>query len=564
MVLLLSKMVYYDNLNLDPVSGVGIELTDATEIIIDLGLTMRNNSLRIKLKNDPINVFSDGTLRHRWILADGNPIFKAVKTTKGSVIDEEIIDVYARHELLDPTINVQNDNYHLFTGVINKGAVPFHDDSNAVELNCRDRSSIVLDKLTIPQSYKPNGTDAPDGIGWRSPFVIQNLARNATEYDHNARKFDNNGNVSLNGMFLVDARLFSDGIVDSGTTTSASTRKLIDSSQNFSGTVDKGDWVRNTTDDTYAYVMSVDSSTQLTLSKDLMASGEGYQIRDGFIQDKRNDGTSFPVISFSQINKPVLEGFEALSSTENTNSQIELDGTLIMKRSMQFFIDRKNRLHWYYPSDTPELIMKVGTTAAQSPDTSEHRIYGVDLETSVEGNINFIIYKAGEDMNNIQIKNHVRAAFSGTPNTKDSLRDWSHITRQMKLEDVYAGNITHSKSDEFNYPSSYPVTPAWDSQARSVSTDATYNTNFKEEANKRAKARARAIFAKVANPRWKGALQIRGEDIRPGDLIDFTSKAHGISDILVRVQHVTHSITALTGWISTVRVEEDESEIERI
>lgn len=66
---------------------------------------------------------------------------------------------------------------------------------------------------------------------------------------------------------------------DSGTTTATTTNKLVDSTQNFTSTVRVGDLVSNTTDSTTAIVTAVDSDTTLSLSADIMASGETYQIK---------------------------------------------------------------------------------------------------------------------------------------------------------------------------------------------------------------------------------------------------------------------------------------------
>ena len=66
--------------------------------------------------------------------------------------------------------------------------------------------------------------------------------------------------------------------VESGTTTSTTTDKLVESGQNFSGTVNIGDKVYNTTDSTTAIVTAVDSNIQLSLSADIMTSGENYTI----------------------------------------------------------------------------------------------------------------------------------------------------------------------------------------------------------------------------------------------------------------------------------------------
>ena len=563
MVLLLSKYVYFNNLNLDPVSGVGEDITDTVSVTVDLGSEIKNNSMRIKLKNDPVDVFSDGTIRHNWVDSSGNARFKALKATRGQIIDEEIINVFAEHTETDPTINVESNDFLLFIGVVNKGAVPFKERSHMIELTCKDRSIIILDKLTIPQAYRPVDSSAPGGVGWRSSTIIQNITRNGTETDRAGSKFDDSGNIVSNGKYLIDSRLFSDFVVSSGTTTTTTTRKLIDSGATFqSNDIEKDDWVRNTSTNAYAFVISIDSQTQITLSKDIFAgSTEGYQISDGFIQDLRSDGTSFPVTSFSQLNKPVNEGIQSLSSTKKINTVAELTSTLVQSRSMRWFIDTRNRLHWYAPSNTPELIMEVGQTAAISPDTQNHTIYDVAPETFVEDNINFIIFKAGEDMNGLQIKSFSRAPFSGTPNVKDSLREWPRIARQMKWEDTQAGNITKIDFDDYAFPVSFPVTPAWDRQARSVANDGAYNANFKEEAILRGKELAKREFQMRANPRWKGKILLRGERINVGDLIQFTSKPHGINNILIRTTQVTHSITSATGWLVTINFEEDEQEL---
>ena len=65
---------------------------------------------------------------------------------------------------------------------------------------------------------------------------------------------------------------------DSGTTTSTTADKLVDSGQNFVTTVRVGAKVFNTTDSTTALVTAIDSNTTLSLSADIMTSGEDYII----------------------------------------------------------------------------------------------------------------------------------------------------------------------------------------------------------------------------------------------------------------------------------------------
>lgn len=65
---------------------------------------------------------------------------------------------------------------------------------------------------------------------------------------------------------------------DSGTTDGTTTSKLVDSTQNFTSTVEVGMIVKNTTDSTETYVTAVDSATTLSLNDDIFVSGEEYII----------------------------------------------------------------------------------------------------------------------------------------------------------------------------------------------------------------------------------------------------------------------------------------------
>ena len=67
-------------------------------------------------------------------------------------------------------------------------------------------------------------------------------------------------------------------VVEVGTTTSTTANKLVDSVKQFSSTVEVGDLVYNTTDNTIALVSAVDSNTTLSLDTDIIVSGEGYKI----------------------------------------------------------------------------------------------------------------------------------------------------------------------------------------------------------------------------------------------------------------------------------------------
>jgi hypothetical protein len=547
MSLLLTKFIYVDS------NAVSTVVTDAETISINLGSELTNNRLEITLQNPPLTLFSDKTIKTTWVGPDGTTLFNVVKATAGDIIDEELIEVYAYRTDKDPYLDVATDGFLLMTGVIDEGELESSPSGTHLKLKCVDRNKIILDKLTIPQAFKID-------LNFKSPTIIQKLIRNASDnVPSNSRGFLTNGIPTYGGDFLIDARLFSEGVKTSGTATSTTARELNHTGGNFiTNGVEIGDWVRNNTTFEYAYVQEVVSENQLILDTVLFTTGATYEISNGFIQDKRIDGTDFPSISYSQINQQIRKSISELSSTVYTNTLVERTDGLVMTRNMRFFVDRRNRFHWYLPGNSPQWIFNTGTTQAVSPDTKGHTIEKITLKNSVKDNVNFIIFYAGLDMNGKQIKSWARAPFSGSPNAKESKRLYENIARAMKKED--AVNLTYLSEDNWDYPSSYPMTPLWDSEERAVANNSTYNTNFKEEAIKRGKGEALAEFAKAANPRWEGTIMIEGEAILPGDLIRFTDNESGIKNILVRVTQVNHILSENNGWSTSLNVEEDEVE----
>ena len=111
------------------------------------------------------------------------------------------------------------------------------------------------------------------------------------------------------GLYVTEYRVV--GLeVDSGTTTSDSSYKLVQTGQNFTSTVNEGDLVYNTTDSTWSIVVNVDSDTQLTLLDDIMDNSEAYIIYhqtrsvqttggDGFIRIR--NGENITTVTTSNI-----------------------------------------------------------------------------------------------------------------------------------------------------------------------------------------------------------------------------------------------------------------------
>ena len=81
-------------------------------------------------------------------------------------------------------------------------------------------------------------------------------------------------NASYKRYTLTKEQLLDE--LDRGTTTSTTANKLVDSTQNFNTTAQVGSFIKNTTDSTTASVTAIDSDTTLSISSNIMASGENY------------------------------------------------------------------------------------------------------------------------------------------------------------------------------------------------------------------------------------------------------------------------------------------------
>ena len=91
-------------------------------------------------------------------------------------------------------------------------------------------------------------------------------------------------------------------VIESGTATgTAVTNKLVDTSQNFTETVQLRDFVINTTDGTVAFVGAVDSDTVLSLvtvanvAVNIMAEGEKYEIYRPIVFQNVAAGSFLPI-----------------------------------------------------------------------------------------------------------------------------------------------------------------------------------------------------------------------------------------------------------------------------
>ena len=118
-------------------------------------------------------------------------------------------------------------------------------------------------------------------------------ALKATLYNSAGLYIGTAGNIMVN--FAGEKSL-----IDSGTTTSAETNKLVDSGKNFLEHIQLRDFIVNTTDSTVAFVASI-AATKLTLvdvansSANIFALGEKYEIYRPIIFQNVAAGSFLPI-----------------------------------------------------------------------------------------------------------------------------------------------------------------------------------------------------------------------------------------------------------------------------
>jgi len=106
-------------------------------------------------------------------------------------------------------------------------------------------------------------------------------------------------------------------IVD-GSADGTTTDKLVDSGETFTNRIAVGDRVRNTTDNTEAYVTAIDDANTLSLSSDIMISGEDYIISEApqRVINNRVREKARVVVLWTDKTSPV-KASEAIASTLN-------------------------------------------------------------------------------------------------------------------------------------------------------------------------------------------------------------------------------------------------------
>tara|TARA_R100001143_G_scaffold63549_1_gene71782 strand:- start:8933 stop:10462 length:1530 start_codon:yes stop_codon:yes gene_type:complete len=172
-----------------------------------------------------------------------------------------VVHFFPESDLVAP-VDIEDDN-----GTLEYRSLRF--DQNVTELRNRvfvrgGRYSDAISSADAVDKYEANGIDQTFPLVYR----YENVEITVNDVDQEV------------GVDYINQMIDGEATLANGTTTSTTADKLVDSGASFTGTVNIGDQVKNITDDTYAIVTAVDSNSTLSLNRDIMVSGDEYEIRE--------------------------------------------------------------------------------------------------------------------------------------------------------------------------------------------------------------------------------------------------------------------------------------------
>jgi len=277
-----------------------------------------------------------------------------------------------------------------------------------------------------------------------------------------------------------------------------------------------------------------------------------YDVDGGFIETTRPGGSAFPATTMSKVWKPVYEWLEDLSSIESTNLPSDVDSGPIADKKYIYYVDEKNRFHWFYPTNTANRTLEYGS------DSGDFSITGVSMKKATFDVINMVIFNSGIDLDGRGILWYFYNVNSKDKKLKMKYKPYTDIARDIRDDESKkkngAGtpNITIKDDDSVTINNSSGTT-SWD---EAYVDEADYKSKFREYCKRKGSDRAMALTNSRGSPRWKGSIEFPGFNCVPGELIDLTIPPFGIQNVKLRVKDVSHQINK-SSWGTSLDLEED-------
>jgi hypothetical protein len=262
------------------------------------------------------------------------------------------------------------------------------------------------------------------------------------------------------------------------------------------------------------------------------------------VSTTKSGGGVFPSIErYGLYYKPLYDWVKELSDPAYTGEN----------RSMIFYVDKDDDLHWFYPDDNSDGSITEGVDD----------IYSINMKRNADKVVNMIIYNSGQDLNGNGTLWYYFDATSKSNVLKMKYQPMTDISRDWLYNEILAGNLVESSGGSVPYQGKLyvPATSGTTSWGESFSTLDDYKSKFRTKIRNDGESRASTITKRFGKLLWNGQVAIRGtNDFTAGDLITVTSRTIGINNYKLRVVDVTHSI-GVDGWVTTLELSEDETAI---
>ena len=319
-------------------------------------------------------------------------------------------------------------------------------------------------------------------------------------------------------------------------------------------------------------------TTAFNTNGDLVGKGEARYLVDarldtqtnsdgeaGFIETTRQNSTAFPKINLAKIYKSAYEFIDEFSTIDKTNNFDGRDTGLatdnadvpVQNRNMVFFIDERNKFHWYYPNDT----VGSGLTFTEGDDSTGNKIISANLTKKTFDIVNYVIFNCGQDLFGNGITDYLYDKNSKAKEFKQIYKPYTEIAKDLIAAEIQEGNLILDNSQtDFTYGGNfykdkgYPLTTEW---SISVADNDAYNDALRLECRSRGTDKAEELVKQRGSPRWKGTIECKFKKYNPTDLIEFTSTRLGINKVKLRINRVNYNIQNQGGFV-TLNVEEDE------
>lgn len=129
------------------------------------------------------------------------------------------------------------------------------------------------------------------------------------------------------------------------------------------------DVVRHITAEVSRDPLSFDSAGNL-VSNGIYSVDARLVSEGGYIEDTRQDSSAFPTTTIAKVFKPAYEFIKDLSTLEHTNDfSTDDEDNPPQDRIMRFYLDEKNRFHWFYPKDGVTTTLNGAITATDTSIT---------------------------------------------------------------------------------------------------------------------------------------------------------------------------------------------------